>query len=221
MWCGCVVLLVIGVAGLASTPYAWQRGDAMLGARTCTTEQVGAGRTDACFVPVPGRVTGPFSRGEWRFTPDAGRPDAYVRFAEDNPYDTSDWPPDLARLLGGERTTALYWGKDPVAFMVGARRVDTLAYGSSPVMVGLWGGVMGLSFGVASLRSLLHRRVGRTDLTLVVSGLVALVLLGVDVAGALSWRAEALWWGALVAGVLVAPSRWVRSWAALAERRRG
>ncbi len=144
MWCGCVVLLVIGVAGLASTPYAWQRGDAMLRARTCTTEQVEAGLIDACFVPVPGRVTGRF-RGVWR----------------------------------------------------------------------------GLSFGVASLRSLLHRRVGRPDLTLVVSGLVALVLLGVDVAGALSWRGEALWWGALVAGVLAAPSRWVRSWAALAERRRG
>ena len=79
---------------------------------------------------------------------------------------------------------------------------------------------MMLSFGIASLRALLRRPPGRTDLALVVSGIVALVLLGVDVAGALSWPAEALVWASVLAAAALAPRRWVDAWAARLRRYR-
>ena len=217
---GCFFLLVVGVISIAYTPHLWQQGDAMLRAGTCSATQVGSGLTDACFVPVPGHMTGRFSRGEWRFTPSDGRRDAYVRFADDSPYEPDSWPTDLRRLLSGEATTALYWGKDPVSFLVDGRRVDTMEYGSTSVMVGLWGGVMSLSLGIAGLRSLLRRRPGRSDLVLVASGVAALALLGVDVAGALSWPAEAVAWGAAVVACLLVPRRWVMMWAGWAARQR-
>jgi hypothetical protein len=216
-----VFLLAVGLLCVAYTPYARQRGEAMLRARTCTAEQVGAGATETCFVPVTGHMTGRFSRGEWRFTPDFGRRDAHVSFAHDNPYDTSSWTPQLARLLGGEATTALYWGKDPVAFLVDGKRVDTLGFGSSTVMVGLWGGIMGLSFGTASLRVLLRRPTGRPALALTASGVAALTLVVVDVAAAPPWPAEALVWATAVTGVLLLPRRWVGAWAERVARQRG
>ncbi|MGO4597839.1 hypothetical protein [Terrabacter sp. 2RAF25] len=218
---GCAFLLVVGVIGIAYTPHVWQQGDAMLRAGTCSAEQVGSGLTDACFVPVPGRMTGRFSRGEWRFTPSDGRRDAYVRFTEDNPYEPDSWPPDLRRLLSGEPTTALYWGKDPVSFLVDGRRVHTTDYGSASVMVGLWGGVTCVSFGIASLRALLRRRPGRPDLALAAAGVAALVLLGVDAAGAMRWPAEAICWGAAVVASLLAPRRWVAACAGWVARQRG
>ncbi len=216
LWAGCLSLLLGGLTIFTTLPQTEQQGRAMLAARTCTSAEIAAGDTAGCFVEVSGRIDARFSRGEWRFVPDDGaRRPGYVRFFGDG-FDRAKWPPDLARVLGGEHTTALYWGREPVAFVVDGRRVETSSFGTSLVVAGLWGGVCCLSLGLGVLHLLLGRPAGRLRFVLLASGLAALACIGVDVVLRLTPRAEAtvevtVWVLAVVAAVL-APRRWVSGW---------
>ncbi len=214
---GCVLLLVIGVASLAYTPFAWSRGSAMAAAGVCPEWRAPAVDPGGCLVEVPGRIDARFSRGEWRFVPSVtGVRNAYVRFADDRP-DTSTWPPALARLLSGAPATAQYWGREPVAFVVDGTRVLTTSFGTTYVPVGTWFGVMGLSFALAGLPGLLGRRPGRVTLGLIGSGIGALVNLVVESTSPHSWTHEGVIWVAAVVAAAALPARLVSHWADLVE----